>query len=359
MTITHAHVWGLALATIVLLAAPAPAHAAPSPSVAVEPRDELESTPSGSEPGTSYDLAAMHEQLEALLKAQGRAEEPEDEDEVEVEDEDEDEDCACASVEDHGHAQQQPPALDPEVVCAEVERIVHDEAENLGKSEAELRQALQAQGCFPSTTPKKSTDMVLYGAYPYAGGARGYILRRVPYWWSDPTGLRLFSGQLAVEGAHAGRDAWGAGGHFRGSVWRVGIETSHFFSLDRPAKVGLYHGDVHFVIAPILRPRAVWWIGVGGVWVDRQLPLEDHHEGGSGLSGTTSLDLFPLRPFVLSARVDAGRIAKGSLDGAVVLRGRATAGVMLRRLELYAGYEGKLLGDQVLRGPVLGLRTWF
>lgn len=237
--------------------------------------------------------------------------------------------------------------------------MLHDETENLGKTEDQLRQELEARGCSPSATDKKTTDLVLYGDYPYAAGAGGYILRRVPYWWSNPGAMRLFSGQVSVEGTYAGRNVWGANSHFRGSMWRLGIETSHAFLLDRPEKRGLYHGDVHFVIAPVLRPRAVWWIGFGATWADQQLPIEDRRERGSGFSGTTSLDLFPVRPVVLSARINAGKIGKGSLAGTQVLSARATAGFMLRRFELYAGYEVKRLGDQSLRGPVLGLRTWF
>jgi hypothetical protein len=257
---------------------------------------------------------------------------------------------------------EEPSIPDPEVlerVCEEVERLLHDEAENLGKSEEQLRDELEARGCSPSPLDKKTTDLVLYGAYPYASRADGYVLRRVPYWWSNPGAMRLFSGQVSVEGANAGRGVWGANSHFRGSAWRLGIETSHSFHLDRPEKNGLYHGDVHFVVAPVLRPRAVWWIGFGATWADQHFPVEDRRERGSGFSGTTSLDLFPVRPIVLSARIDAGKMGKGSLEGTQVLSARATAGVILNRFELYGGYEAKRIGGQSLRGPVLGLRLWF
>lgn len=140
-------------------------------------------------------------------------------------------------------------------ICHEVERLLHDEVENLGKSEAELREELEARGCSPRAADKKSTDVVLYGAYPYAAGSAGYALRRVPYWWSAPNGMRLFSGQVSAEGAHA--------------------------------------------------------------------------------------------------------LGKVSHPAAHVLSARATAGLLLRRFELYGGYEGMRIGLRSLRGPVLGLRTWF
>jgi|GEM_PF-1899341 len=253
------------------------------------------------------------------------------------------------------------PTPDPEAhdsICEEKEKLLHDDATNLGRGEAWLADELTRQGCPPRLANKRTTNAVLYGEYPYAGNARGYILRRVPYWWNDPTGARLFSGQVSLEGGYARGGVWGAAGHLRGSLWRVGVETSHAYHDDRYGKTELYYGDVHFVTAPVLRERAVWWVGVGAAWSD-QAAAEDIRVRGAGLSGTTSVDVFPIRPLVLSARITAGRRRGADEIAAHVLSGRLTGGLMLRRFELYGGYEAKRVGIRSLHGPVLGARTWF
>ena len=42
-----------------------------------------------------------------------------------------------------------------------------------------------------------------------------------------------------------------------------------------------------------------------------------------------------------------------------MLEGRATAGVMIGNVELYAGYQHTQVGAVPLGGPLAGLRAWF
>jgi len=66
------------------------------------------------------------------------------------------------------------------------------------------------------------------------------------------------------------------------------------------------------------------------------------------------LDVFLVRPLVISARGDVGR-----LGGATTAMVRGTLGFMVRRFEGYAGYELRGVGRVRMHGPVFGVRAWF
>jgi hypothetical protein len=65
----------------------------------------------------------------------------------------------------------------------------------------------------------------------------------------------------------------------------------------------------------------------------------------------------------------SNRTDYGTVGDYRILGGRTTLGVMIRRFELYGGYQGKWLtvqdrqrntaGSRGLHGPVMGLRVWF
>ncbi len=65
-------------------------------------------------------------------------------------------------------------------------------------------------------------------------------------------------------------------------------------------------------------------------------------------------DLFPQRPYVVSAGVRVG-----SLGNAPMLHWRVSVGAAMSRLELFAGYDSLTIGSATFRGPLLGARCWF
>ncbi len=65
-------------------------------------------------------------------------------------------------------------------------------------------------------------------------------------------------------------------------------------------------------------------------------------------------DIFPVQPLVLSGAVDFG-----NLGSAFVVHTRASAGVLYRGWELFAGYDFLRVGCVNLQGPLVGLRFWF
>jgi hypothetical protein len=194
----------------------------------------------------------------------------------------------------------------------------------------------------------------LYRRHPYAERSEGYIVREPPH-TRDSRG-RLVAGQAAVEGAYAGDGVWRSGAQVRLTFSRLGLDSNLSFYIDQGMTDAIYLGSTNLMLAPVLRPHVVWWVGGGANYL---LDGRDPRQGGereyaAGYNLMSSVDVFPFSPFVLSGRVDAG-----TLHAARVLSARATVGVLLRGFELYGGYELKKVGDVPLHGPMLGIRAWF
>lgn len=65
-------------------------------------------------------------------------------------------------------------------------------------------------------------------------------------------------------------------------------------------------------------------------------------------------DFFPARPWVVSAGIDLG-----GLGNAFMFHWRLSAGALMSRYEVFAGYDSLSIGTVTIRGPMLGLRGWF
>lgn len=188
--------------------------------------------------------------------------------------------------------------------------------------------------------------------YPYEA--------REPGWVVDPLsdrgqeGHRRVGARLEAEGAYLFRGLWRTGVGARVGTPRLDIDSQLSFYADVPHRDALYLGDTSFNLAPVAEPRVVWRVGVGARYMlDARLPGPGSHEYAMGWNVTTSLDAFPRRPFVISARLD-----RGTLYQTPVWRARATIGVVRERFELYAGYEHTQIDRVPLGGPALGLRLW-
>lgn len=88
--------------------------------------------------------------------------------------------------------------------------------------------------------------------------------------------------------------------------------------------------------------------------IDAKKLGDPRREDAIGVNGSTTLDVFPVRPLVISGRVDLGR-----LGAATTFTARATLGFPVRRFEGYGGYEYRSIGRVRFAGPVFGVRLWF
>ncbi len=187
--------------------------------------------------------------------------------------------------------------------------------------------------------------------WPYDRGGPGWV---VDPWDRDAAKHRRVTGRLEAEGAYLYRGLWRTGAAARVGTARVDVDTQLSFYLDRPNTDALYLGDTSLNIAPVVRPRLVWRLGAGARYMlDARLPGSGPREYSAGWNFSTSLDAFPVRPFVISARLD-----RGTLYQTPVWRARATIGVVRERFELYAGYEHTQIERVPLGGPAIGLRLW-
>jgi len=111
-------------------------------------------------------------------------------------------------------------------------------------------------------------------------------------------------------------------------------------------------GTANFLLRLGDSPSVASYIGVGWRY---------SIDGGTwhnGVNGVFALDVFPVKPLVVSAIAEGGNLGEA---GYFHLRG--TLGAFVRRFELFAGYDAVIIkggGDAVVfHGPVAGIRAWF
>jgi hypothetical protein len=107
-------------------------------------------------------------------------------------------------------------------------------------------------------------------------------------------------------------------------------------------------GDWNLVYRFAQNDRAEFRTGLGMNW------LADSRRTDLGFNFTYAVDVYPRKPWVLSATLDWG-----TLGHAELFRFRTTAGLVFRGIETYAGYEYTDIGRAHWNGLVAGLRVWF
>jgi hypothetical protein len=188
--------------------------------------------------------------------------------------------------------------------------------------------------------------------FPYEAGKEGWVVS--PWTSSVRERHRRVAGRLEAEGAYLYKGLWRSGVAARVGTPRVDVDSQLSFYLDVPNRDALYLGDTSLNLAPVAEPRVVWRVGLGARYMlDARLPGPGPREYAMGWNVNTSIDAFPVRPFVISARLD-----RGTLYHTPVWRARATVGIVRERFELYAGYEHTQIERVALGGPALGLRLW-
>ena len=162
---------------------------------------------------------------------------------------------------------------------------------------------------------------------------------------------RRWGARLGVEYTDDFDRLQGVGGHLLVSTTsRWGVDASMAW-LDERLPGGrrdhLWLGDCNLVFRFAQSERAEFRAGAGVNWLD------DPGRTDLGVNFTYAADFFPCRPWVLSGAIDWGTLGRAEL-----FRFRATAGVLVRGLEVYAGYE-YLDVDRTQRSAlVAGVSVW-
>jgi hypothetical protein len=182
---------------------------------------------------------------------------------------------------------------------------------------------------------------------PYADDVPGHLL----IWSSLPDDARSWNARLA---AFYGDSFDGL--HRAGA--RLQLDTASRFGLDAEwhqwvedaarGRDTLAVGDANFIYRFAQHEQAEFHTGLGFNW------LADRARADFGFNFTYGVDLFPRRPWVISAVFDAG-----TLGEAGYFHGRTSVGVIWEQVELFAGYDVQRFGNARLDGLIAGMQFWF
>ena len=161
------------------------------------------------------------------------------------------------------------------------------------------------------------------------------------------------SGALRVrtEGGPVSDDLgrWGFAARLSGN-FRMEVETAWARYLEALPGGGydqLWLGDANMVLQFAQGETFQFHSGIG------VRGMLDGDESTWGANFTYGVDLYPARPFIISADMDIGH-----LGSAFVIGARATAGVIISFVEIFGGWDSLWIGEESLGGPVIGVRGW-
>lgn len=135
------------------------------------------------------------------------------------------------------------------------------------------------------------------------------------------------------------------------STSRLGLDISFQTLRERLAPEQydyLTLGDANVVFRFAQHSKAQMRLGLGMNW------LADTRQHDLGFNFTYGGDFFPVKPLIVSAAIDWG-----TLGHAELFRFRTTVGVIVNRIETYAGYEYLDIGRTHTNSLVAGVRLWF
>lgn len=183
--------------------------------------------------------------------------------------------------------------------------------------------------------------------FPYDDGCEGYVIDSSTDWESRGVAarFRLERGFRVDDVSRWGFDFLVE--HQTG----LGLQTEwnrYTESLPSGRDDQLDFGDVNLVFRTIETEQLHLRLGVGLNWMHDRFGTE------AGFNFTLGVDLFPRKPWIVSAELDLGSIGEASL-----VHGRVTAGATWDRFEIFAGYDFRAIDSASLHGPLLGVRVWF
>lgn len=190
--------------------------------------------------------------------------------------------------------------------------------------------------------------VVGFADYPYAVHD-GYLVSSPVI---EQQGVHPFAVRLALEHGTNFDDLSRTGGRvIVESEWRWGIDAEWDFRREQlllNAHDELVTGDGNVIVRFAQSDAVQFRTGLGCNW------LADSTDSDFGINFTYGVDLFPVRPWVISADLDAG-----TLGESVLLHGRGSVGVLWRAAEFYAAYDSYTVGGFTQHGPAVGVRWWW
>jgi len=177
-------------------------------------------------------------------------------------------------------------------------------------------------------------------------------LPRYPYEEPSRPPERLFAARFDADYVDAFDNLDRINGHFLiATASRFEFDARFQHLAERLADGGqdqLWTGDCNVSYRFAQSECAQFRAGLGINW------LKNPAQTDLGFNFTYGADIFPAKPWVLSAVMDAGTLGHAGL-----FRFRTTVGAIYQRVELYSGYEYTDIGRVHWNGLIGGVRLWF
>ena len=200
----------------------------------------------------------------------------------------------------------------------------------------------------PAVVGDAYTEQGYFPPYPYEGGTPGFMVGE----WDAPT--TGYSAHLRTRIEHAedfdGLSRIGGRVLFEHTS-RFGLDSSFDFHTEKLSSIStdnLSLGDANVVFRFAQSDHLIMRTGFGVNWYDDDLGSD------FGFNFTYGGDLFPIKPWVLSAELDWGTLGETGL-----FHTRGTVGVQLNRVTVYTGYDFLNIGNAQIHGLVAGVELWF
>lgn len=178
------------------------------------------------------------------------------------------------------------------------------------------------------------------------------MTEHAPYCARHYGSSKTFSGRFTAEWAEQPGDMSRVGGRLQlNTTSRFGLDTQMDWLREPgsgPVDDELWLGDCNVVFRFAQSERAQFYSGLGFNWLDD--PIDTNY----GFNFTYGADFFPAKPWVVSSSIDWGTLGR-----AEQFRFRTTAGLMINRVEVFAGYEYLDIDRTQLNTYVGGVAVWF
>ena len=206
-------------------------------------------------------------------------------------------------------------------------------------------------------------------AYPYADGEQGWLVSEktssVPK-ESLPPGVKptspsehlsIFGGNARGEYTDCDDGLKRYAGAIQISFNRLRLETEwqrYLEHLPSGKTDSLTVGTLGIALAFPVKDSATITLGTGACF------YHDPYGDENGWYGKVGLEVYPIRPLIVNAEIWGGYVSVDEYDeNTFIGGGRATAGVIWNRFELYGGWQATWIESVTLSGPTAGLRVWF
>lgn len=204
--------------------------------------------------------------------------------------------------------------------------------------------------CPPPDPPSGPID-TRFLKYPYEDDNKGHAVQS-PREDRYRPGRELW-GRIAAEGGFIPKNHGRARLGLRAGTDFLELDSAAQAVTGLPGRHAFYVGSTSLSY-PFVGERGTVRFGGGLRYhVLGRLPSGGIAEGGVGWNLATSTDIFPIKPLVISSQLEVGQVQRRW-----TVQWRASAGVVLRGVEVMASLDYFAMKGLRFGGPMFGVRLW-